>query len=114
MFKFLFKLLLIAAAVYILIQVPFVRDQWEGLKASLFEKVGNVTTEVERVKGKVDEAKNTVNKIKEEVSNAKERYDELKTQVVETKEAFDDAVDKINQVRDTFSDKDAEAAPDSP
>lgn len=114
MFKFLFKLLLLAAAGYVAVQVPFVRDQWEGLKASLFEKVNNVTTEVERVKGKVDEAKDTVNKIKEEVGNAKDRYDELKTQVVETTDAINSAVDKINQVRDAFSDKDAEAAPDSP
>lgn len=113
MIKTLFKLFLIVIAAYILLQIPFIREQAENLKATIFEKATNVTTEVERVKGKVDEAKQTVEDIKEKVGTAQKTYNELKTQVIQTQKALNDAAGKINKALDavTGSTEEAEPAP---
>ena len=60
MTKFLFKIVILIIAGYILWQIPAVQKYSNELKASIFEKVDNVTIEVDRVKGKVDETKKKV------------------------------------------------------
>ncbi len=111
MIKVLFKLLLIVVGLYLAVQVPFIRQQVDGFKASLLEKIGNVTTEYDRVKGQVGEAEKTVNKIKDEVGNATARFNELKTQVIQTKDALNEAAVKVNGVLKVINGSNAEAAP---
>lgn len=116
--KFLFKLLLIGVAIYILMQVPFVREQVEGLKAALFEKAENVTEEVDRVKDQVDQVRGQVENIKEKIGNARDSYNELKGQVIQTKDALEGAANKLNKAMEAFSGEEdpseEEAAPNSP
>ena len=114
MIKILFKLLLIIVAGYIAVQIPFVRDQVDGFKASLLEKWGNVTSEAERVKEQVDEARATVNEIREKVGNAQESYNEFKTKVTQTTDAMSDAAAKLNSAVEAFSGSEEEAEPATP
>lgn len=116
--KLLFKLILTAVALYILMQVPFIKEQAEGLKTALFEKAGNVSSEVERVKGRVDEVRGQVEDIKEKIGNARDSYNELKGQVIQTKDALEGAANKLNKAMEAFSGEEdsseEEVAPNSP
>lgn len=103
MIKALFKLFLIIVVLYVLLQIPAVAQFADGLKASILEKIGNVTTEVDRVKEEVEDVKKTVNDIKEKAINFKEGVDEFTEKAVQTKEALEDAAGKLNKAMEAFS-----------
>ncbi|MFH0820612.1 MAG: hypothetical protein V1908_02450 [Candidatus Peregrinibacteria bacterium] len=113
MIKTLFKLLLIIIAGYILVQIPFIREQVDGFKASISEKWNNVTSEAKNVQDKFNEVKTTVGEIKVKAENAKKSYDELKTQVIQTKDAMTDAATKLNKAVEAFSGSEATAGSNS-
>ncbi len=94
MFKFLVKLALLVIGIYILIQIPFVREKYEDIKASFNEKIENVGEEVTRVKGKIDTAKEKVDQTKETITNITDK-------VKDTAEAVEDAMTSINKAHDT-------------
>jgi uncharacterized protein YoxC len=68
--KLIIKLALVIAGLYLLMQIPFFNQYIQKLKADIMEKVHNVTTEVDRVQGKITgieqqaiEAKDKVNAV---------------------------------------------------
>jgi len=81
MYKFLLKLALVIIGIYLLCQIPYFRAIGESVKNDFFEKVGNVVTEVDRVKGKVDETTTAVNEIKDKVNQTKETVNNALTKV---------------------------------
>ncbi|MFH1012147.1 MAG: hypothetical protein V1760_00140 [Candidatus Peregrinibacteria bacterium] len=111
MIKALFKLLLIIVALYLLMQIPFIRQHADSLKAAIFDKVGNVTEEYERVKGKVDETKDTVNELKDKAINFKEGVDEFTDQALQTGAALKESAEKLNKAIKVFADDEKEGEP---
>lgn len=93
MYKFLGKLLLLLIGVYLLFQIPFYQDTAARIKAAFNEKVGNVITEIDRIRGKVDATK-------ERVDQAKDAAIEFKDKVAETKEDIDKALNTVKKATD--------------
>lgn len=109
MIKALFKLLLLVVALYVLMQIPLVRQKAELLKAALLGKVDNVTTEYNRVKGEVDNLKASVTSVVEKGKQAKETLDEVRKGVteitekaVQTGQALSEAAGTVEKVIDAI------------
>ena len=94
MTKFLFKVLIIVAGVYLLIQMPFYIRFIDSIRTAFNEKMENVGEEVTRVKGKIDYAKEKVDQTKETITN-------ITTKVKDTGDAIEDAFTSINKAHDS-------------
>lgn len=94
MTKFLFKILIIVAGVYLLIQMPFYIKFIDSIRTAFNEKMENVGEEVTRVKGKIDYAKEKVDQTKETITN-------ITTKVKDTGDAIEDAFTSINKAHDS-------------
>lgn len=92
--KFLFKLAVIAIVVYFLAKLPIFEKYTNNFKASLFEKVDNVTNEYERVKSKAIETKKKVDETKETVKN-------IADTVEKTAETTKNAIDAVGKAAET-------------
>ncbi len=95
MFKFLFKLALVVAAAYLLLQIPFFAKIRDNIKASVMEKVQNVTTEADRIKGKVDEAGKVIDDTKQKVTG-------IADQIKATGKNVEDTFTTINKTADAL------------
>lgn len=93
--KFLFKLAVIAVVVYFLAKMPFFEKYTNNFKASLFEKVNNVTNEYERVKSKAIETKKKVDETKNAVKN-------IADTVEKTAETTKDALSAVSKAAETI------------
>jgi len=89
--KFLFKVALLVVAGYFLIRVPFFKDMYDSMKASLIEKTGNVTAEYERVKGKLDQTKYQIDEYGNKIEAVKEKVDN-------TLEGIENVVDTVDGI----------------
>ena len=94
--KFIFKLIVIAIAIYILYQLPIFTKYKGNFKASVLDKVDNVTTEYNRIKGKVVETKKKVNETKDAVVD-------ISNKVKETTKAAGEALDTVNKTVDSLN-----------
>ena len=95
MFKFLFKLALVVAVAYLLLQIPFFAKIRDNIKASVMEKVQNVTTEADRIKGKVDEAGKVIDDTKQKVTG-------IADQIKATGKNVEDTFTTINKTADAL------------
>ena len=93
MYKFLVKLAILIIGIYVLIQIPFMREKFDEIRVAINEKIGNVTEEVTRVKGKVEEAKEKVDATKDTVIGITDK-------VKDTADAVEDAFTQINKAQD--------------
>ena len=94
MFKFVVKLAILVIGIYILIQIPFIREKIEGIKLSFDQKVENVENEVTRVKGEIDD-------VKEKIDQTKETITGITDKVKDTAEAVEGAMTTLNEAHDT-------------
>lgn len=95
MFKFLLKLAVVGIVVYGLVQIPFFNKYVQEMRASIMEKVQNVTNEADRIQGKIDGVKKTIDDTKEKVTGV---ADALK----ETGEKVEDTFTTINKTADAL------------
>ena len=93
MYKFIVKLSAVVIGLYLLAQIPFIGEKFEAVKVSFYEKVGNVVTEYNRIRGKVDVAKEKVDETKETISDIKGKIDS-------TTEAVEDVLTSINKAKE--------------
>ena len=88
----LIKIIIVIAAIYFLMQIPFISEKLNGIKTDILQKRDNVVNEYDRVKDKVTETKQKVD-------------DTVKT-VDETVDKVGGAVNKVgetvNKVGDVF------------
>ncbi|MBU0727051.1 hypothetical protein KKA95_00015 [Patescibacteria group bacterium] len=82
----LFKLVVVAIAIYLVLQIPAVKNWAGGIYQSVIEKKDNVVEEYDRVKEKVD---NTVDKV-----------EEVKEGVEGTIDTVNETVDKVGELSD--------------
>ena len=93
MYKFLGKLALLIIGIYLLLHIPFFANSFQTVKNSFYEKVENVTAEIDRIKEKY-------NIFKEKVDKTKETVIDIKEKVTETGEAIEDAFTSINEAKE--------------
>ncbi|MBN2087897.1 hypothetical protein JW758_06150 [Candidatus Peregrinibacteria bacterium] len=88
MLKNLAYAVVVIVGVYIILQIPFVKNYADSIRNDVIEKRDNVTQEYDRVKGKVDEVTGKVIETKEKVED--------------TVDAVSDTVDKIGDAADSI------------
>lgn len=93
MYKFIVKLSVVVIGLYLLAQIPFIGAKFDAVKDSFYEKVGNVVTEYNRIRGKVEVVKEKVDETKETLSDIKDKIDS-------TTEAVEDAFTSINKAKE--------------
>ena len=69
MFKFLVKLAIIIIGLFIISQMPYFQELGADIKGIFYEKVDNVVTEVDRVKGEVEETKENFHRLYDDIMN---------------------------------------------
>ena len=116
MLKKLAYLIIIIVGVYVLLQIPSVDEFAKNLKASVLDKVGNVTEEYKNVKEKVEDvsakAKETKEKVDETVKTVNDTIDTVNSAV----DSITETVDKVGSVlgNDEEKDDDKETATGNP
>ena len=93
MTKFLFKLAVVAVGIFLLMQVPYFAKFRDELKASLLEKVTNVSTEIDRIQEKITGAEKVIDDTKQKVTDITEK-------VTETGKGISDAFTTIGKTAD--------------
>ena len=110
MLKKLATLIVIIIGVYVALQIPSVDEFAKNLKASVLDKVGNVTEEYKNVKEKVEDistkAKETKQKVDETVKTVNDTIDTVNGAV----DSITETVDKVGSVLGT---KDSEEEADA-
>lgn len=101
MFEKAIKIIIVILAIYILIQIPFIRNIYDNIKEDILDKRDNVTEEYDRVKDKVDD-------ITDKAKEAKDKVDDTVDAVGDVVDTVSDTADKIGDLVGGDDDEDDE------
>jgi|GEM_PF-2734179 len=98
MFKFLFKIAVVVAVAFLLFQIPFFAKIRDSIKASILEKVQNVTSEADRIQGKIDAAGKVIDDTKQKVTDIADQIKETGKTVENTFTTINKTADELKNV----------------
>jgi uncharacterized protein YoxC len=87
----LIKIIIVILVIYLLIQIPYIKNIYNNIKEDILEKRDNVAEEYDRVKDKVED-------ITDKVGEAKEKVEDTVDAVGDAVETVSEAADKIGDL----------------